>query len=90
MSFLGDLSTLVKAGFTFDQIKELQQVDKMPIAEKATETKETSKETIDYKKKFEEAEAKLKELQIEATKEDISAEDLKIDEVIKGIANRLR
>ena len=96
MSILTDLATLVKAGFTFDQIKELQQGEKIinekpeEKPEKKAEATEKPEDEIDYKAKFEEAEAKLKKLQEEASREDVSYDDLKIDEVVKGIANRLR
>lgn len=102
MGLFSDIVDLAKAGWKPSDVKAILEMDqKLETSEevqelkpvtKSEEKKETKKDSrdIDYKKKYEETEAKLAAIQIENSKEDVSKDGQpSMDEIILGIANRL-
>lgn len=96
-NIISDIATLVKAGFTMSDIKEVinatNEAPKENIPEKAeTESKkdpEPSNDEPDYKALYEKAQKDLNDLQAKNTKDDISPEPLQIDEIIKSVKSRI-
>lgn len=99
-NIISDIATLVKAGFTMADIKEViaasngtneastPTVDQKPIINDPEPSKEESNEP-DYKALYEKASKDLKDLQDSNTKENIEPEPLKIDEIIKSVKSSI-
>lgn len=101
MSIISDVATLVKAGFTIDDIKEIVNAEKAPAgdtiapAAKAQETPKTPEQEKgtepepDYKALYEKSQDDLKKAQAQNTKENIAPEPLKINDVIANIKKEI-
>lgn len=100
MSIISDVATLIKAGFTIDDIKEIAKADKAPAGDTITPpakepeapTPEPEKETEpepDYKALYEKSQDDLKKAQAQNTKENIEPEPLKINDVIANIKKEI-
>lgn len=100
-NIISDIATLIKAGFSMDDIKEVvkaanespapqpapapqAQAQQAPAADKGAE------DEPDYKTLYEQSQKQLKELQEANTKDDISPEPLKVDEIIKSVKSYIR
>ena len=100
MSIISDVATLIKAGFTIDDIKEIVKADKAPAGDTITPpakepeapTPEPEKGTEpepDYKALYEKSQDDLKKAQAQNTKENIAPEPLKINDVIANIKKEI-
>lgn len=101
MSIISDVATLVKAGFTIDDIKEIVKADKAPAGDtitppakepedkKGTEPEDNKGTEPDYKALYEKAQDDLKKAQAANTKENIEQPPVDREELFKSIKNRL-
>lgn len=98
MSIITDVATLVKAGFTIEDIKEIVKADKAPdgdtIPGKEKEPdpepdKKDPDQEPDYKALYEKSQEDLKKAQAQNTKENIAPEPLKINDVIANIKKEI-
>lgn len=104
MSIISDVATLVKAGFTVDDIKEIVKADKSPAGDtiappakepeapedkKGTEPEDKKGTEPDYKALYEKSQDDLKKAQAQNTKENIAPEPLDREALFKSIKNRL-
>lgn len=92
-NIISDIATLLKAGLTIADIKELAKVD---TAEKPAEVtapkadeKKPKEDVTDYKALYEQAQKDLKDLQEKNTRDDITPEPLQIDEIIKSVKSHI-
>lgn len=101
MSLFKDVVELAKAGWKPSDVKAIMEMDqKKPEAveevpelkpvSKSEEKKEESEESIDYKKKFEEAQAKLQKIYDENSREEVTNDEPDMDELFYSIANRMK
>lgn len=100
MSIITDVATLVKAGFTIEDIKEIVKADKAPAGD-TIPGKEKEKESDpepdkkdpdpepDYKALYEKSQEDLKKAQAANTKENIEQPPVDREELFKSIKNRL-
>ena len=105
MSIISDVATLVKAGFSLDDIKDIVKADKEgtiqkepkkepdPEPDKKDPDPEPDKKDPDpepdYKALYEKSQEDLKKAQADNTKKDIKPEPLKIDDVIANIKKEI-
>lgn len=102
MPIISDIATLVKAGFTVDDIKEIVKADKAPAGdtitppakepEASTPEAGTGKETEpepDYKALYEKAQDDLKKAQAANTQKNIEQPPVDREKLFKSIKNRL-
>ena len=98
-NIISDIATLINAGFTVNDIKEVIKASKdteapaqvqAPAPAKA-EPKADDKQDDepDYKALYEQAQKDLKDLQGQNTQDDISPEPLKVDEIIKSVKSHI-
>ena len=92
-NIISDIATLLKAGLTIADIKELAKVDS---AEKPAEVpapkadeKQPKEDATDYKALYEQTQKDLKDLQEQNTRDDITPEPLQIDEIIKSVKSHI-
>ena len=103
MSIFNDVVALAKAGWKPSDIKSIMEMDQKkeesakhedqdaelkPVS-KSEEKKEKSEESVDYKAKFEEAQAKLQKIYDENSRKEVTKEETNMDELFYSIANRL-
>ena len=99
VNIISDIATLINAGFTVNDIKEVIKASKdteapaqvqSPAPAKA-ESKADDKpdDEPDYKALYEQAQKDLKDLQGQNTQDDISPEPLKVDEIIKSVKSHI-
>lgn len=103
MSLFKDVVELAKAGWKPSDVKaildldqkkeesaknENQEIELKPVS-KSEEKKEESVESVDYKAKFEEAQAKLQKIYDENSRKEVTKEETNMDELFYSIANRI-
>lgn len=97
-NIISDIATLIKAGFSMDDIKEVvKAANESPApapqaqspAPQAQAADKSTDDEPDYKTLYEQSQKQLKELQEANTKDDISPEPLKVDEIIKSVKSHI-
>lgn len=104
MSIITDVATLVKAGFTIEDIKDIVKADREGTIQKdkkepdpkpdpkdpdpEPDSKDPDPEP-DYKALYEKSQEDLRKLQGDNTRENIQPDPVDRDELFKGIKNRL-
>lgn len=103
MSIFNDVVALAKAGWKPSDIKSIMEMDQKkeesakhedqdaelkPVS-KSEEKKEKSEESVDYKAKFEEAQAKLQKIYDENSRKEVNPDEPNIDYIISDIASKL-
>ena len=91
-NIISDIATLLKAGLTIADIKELAKVDSAEKPAGVTAPKADEKpaeDAKDYKALYEQAQKDLKDLQEQNTRDDITPEPLQIDEIIKSVKSHI-
>ena len=91
-NIISDIATLLKAGLTIADIKELAKVDSAEKPAEVTAPKADEKpaeDAKDYKALYEQAQKDLKDLQEQNTRDDITPEPLQIDEIIKSVKSHI-
>ena len=103
MSLFKDVVELAKAGWKPSDVKaildldqkkeesaknENQEIEMKPVS-KSEEKKEKSEESVDYKAKFEEAQAKLQKIYDENSREEVTTDEPTIDYIVSEIASKL-
>lgn len=95
-NIISDIATLIKAGFSMDDIKEVvKAANESPApapqapAPQAQAADKGADDTPDYKALYEQSQKQLKDLQEANTKDDISPEPLKVDEIIKSVKSHI-
>lgn len=103
MSLFNDVVSLAKAGWKPSDVKaildldqkkeesaknENQEIELKPVS-KSEEKKEKSEESVDYKAKFEEAQAKLQKIYDENSRKEVNPDEPNIDYIISDIASKL-
>ena len=99
-NIISDIATLIKAGFSMDDIKEVvkaanespapqEQAQQAPAPLQAPAADKGAEDEPDYKTLYEQSQKQLKELQEANTKDDISPEPLKVDEIIKSVKSHI-
>lgn len=102
MSIFNDVVALAKAGWKPSDIKSIMEMDQkkeesakhedqeiMQPVSKSEEKKEKSEESVDYKAKFEEAQAKLQKIYDENSRKEVNPDEPNIDYIISDIASKL-
>lgn len=104
MSIFNDVVALAKAGWKPSDIKSIMEMDQKkeesakhedqdvelkPVS-KSEEKKEKSEESVDYKAKFEEAQAKLQKIYDENSRKEVTTDEPNIDYIISDIASRIK
>ena len=105
MSIFNDVVALAKAGWKPSDVKEIMDRDprymqkddigpeevniELKPVSKSEEKKEKSEESVDYKAKYEEAQAKLQKIYDENSRKEVTKEETNMDELFYSIANRL-
>ena len=80
MSIFNDVVALAKAGWKPSDIKSIMEMD---------QKKEKKEESVDYKAKFEEAQAKLQKIYDENSRKEVNPDEPNIDYIISDIASKL-
>ena len=103
MSIFNDVVALAKAGWKPSDIKSIMEMDQKkeesakhedqdtelkPVS-KSEEKKGKSEESVDYKAKFEEAQAKLQKIYDENSRKEVNPDEPNIDYIISDIASKL-
>lgn len=103
MNLFKDVVELAKAGWKpsdvmaildLDQKKEEsaknenQEIELKPVS-KSEEKKEEIVESVDYKAKFEEAQAKLQKIYDENSRKEVTSDEPNIDYIVSDIASKL-
>lgn len=103
MSIFNDVVALAKAGWKPSDIKSIMEMDQKkeesakhedqdaelkPVS-KSEEKKEKSVESVDYKAKYEEAQAKLQKIYDENSRKEVNPDEPNIDYIISDIASKL-
>lgn len=103
MSLFNDVVSLAKAGWKPSDVKvildldqkkeesaknENQEIELNPKS-KSEEKKEEIVEPIDYKAKFEEAQAKLQKIYDENSRKEVTTDEPNIDYIVSEIASKL-
>jgi len=103
MSLFNDIAALAKAGWKPSDVKAIMEMEQKkeesakhenqdaelkPVS-KSEEKKEKSEESVDYKAKYEEAQAKLQKIYDENSRKEVTKEETNMDELFYSIANRL-
>lgn len=100
MSLFKDVVELAKAGWKPSDVKAIMEMDQKkeePVKEvvmqpvsKSEEKKESAKEeSVDYKAKFEEAQAKLQKIYDENSRKEVITDEPTIDYIVSEIASKL-
>lgn len=104
MSIFNDVVALAKAGWKPSDIKSIMEMDQKkedpaknenqdvelkPVS-KSEEKKEKSEESVDYKAKFEEAQAKLQKIYDENSRKEVTTDEPTIDYIVSEIASRIK
>ena len=95
MSIITDVATLVKAGFTIEDIKDIVKADKegtIRKGEKDPDPEPDGKDPDpepDYKALYEKSQEDLKKLQGNNTRQNIQPDPVDREELFKSIKNRL-
>lgn len=99
MSIFNDVVSLAKAGWKPSDVKAILEMDQkkdpepekelQPVS-KSEEKKEKSEESVDYKAKFEEAQAKLQKIYDENSRKEVTPDEPDMYEIISGIASRIK
>ena len=104
MSIFNDVVALAKAGWKPSDIKAIMEMDQKkeesakhedqdaelkPVS-KSEEKKEKSEESVDYKAKYEEAQAKLQKIYDENSRKEVTTDEPTIDYVVSEIASRIK
>lgn len=98
MSIFNDVVSLAKAGWKPSDVKAILEMDQkkdpepekelQPVS-KSEEKKEKSEESVDYKAKFEEAQAKLQKIYDENSRKEVTTDEPNIDYIVSDIASKL-
>ena len=106
-NIISDIATLIKAGFSMDDIKEVvkaanespapqaqspvqpEPAQQSPVQPEPAQQAPAADDTPDYKALYEQSQKQLKDLQEANTKDDISPEPLKVDEIIKSVKSHI-
>lgn len=96
-NIISDIATLIKAGFSMDDIKEVVKAanespasqEQAPVQPAPAQQAPAADDTPDYKALYEQSQKQLKDLQEANTKDDISPEPLKVDEIIKSVKSHI-
>ena len=102
MSLFNDVVALAKAGWKPSDVKAILDLDQKkeesaknenqeilkPVS-KSEEKKEKSEESVDYKAKFEEAQAKLQKIYDENSRKEVNTDEPNIDYIVSDIASKL-
>lgn len=102
MSLFNDVVSLAKAGWKPSDVKAILDLDQKkeesaknenqeilkPVS-KSEEKKEEIVESVDYKAKFEEAQAKLQKIYDENSREEVTTDEPNIDYIVSEIASKL-
>lgn len=96
-NIISDIATLIKAGFSMDDIKEVVKAANESPAPQAQSPEQpapvqqapAADDTPDYKALYEQSQKQLKDLQEANTKGDMSPEPLKVDEIIKSVKSHI-
>lgn len=96
-NIISDIATLIKAGFSMDDIKEVVKAANESPAPQAQSPAQpapaqqapAADDTPDYKALYEQSQKQLKDLQEANTKGDMSPEPLKVDEIIKSVKSHI-
>lgn len=98
MSIFNDVVSLAKAGWKPSDVKAILEMDQkkdpepekelQPVS-KSEEKKEKSEESVDYKAKFEEAQAKLQKIYDENSRKEVIPDEPSIDYIVSDIASKL-
>ena len=104
MSLFKDVVELAKAGWKPSDVKaildldqkkeesaknENQEIEMKPVSKSEEKKESASVESVDYKTKFEEAQAKLQKIYDENSRKEVTKEETNMDELFYSIANRL-
>lgn len=103
MSLFNDVVALAKAGWKPSDVKAIMEMDQkkeesaknenqeneLKPKSKSEEKKEKDEESIDYKKKFEEAQAKLQKIYDDNSREEVTPDEPNIDYIVSDIASKL-
>ena len=95
MSIITDVATLVKAGFTIEDIKDIVKADKEGTIQKDKKDpdpepdKKDPDSEPDYKALYEKSQEDLKKLQGDNTRKNIQPDPVDREELFKSIKNRL-
>lgn len=97
MNIINDIATLVRAGFTVSDIKEVvnaansseQPAVSQSVPAPAPAPADNKGDDIDYKALYEQSQKELNDLQQANTRDDISPEPLKVDEIIKSVKSHI-
>lgn len=100
MSLFKDVVELAKAGWKPSDVKAIMEMDQkkeepakevvMQPVSKSEEKKEKIEESVDYKAKFEEAQAKLQKIYDENSRKEVTNDEPDMDELFYSIANRMK
>lgn len=104
MSIFNDVVSLAKAGWKPSDVKDILEMDQkkeesaknenqetdLKPKSKSEEKKEKDGESIDYKAKFEEAQAKLQKIYDENSRKEVDPDEPDMYEIISGIASRIK
>lgn len=103
MSLFNDVVALAKAGWKPSDIKSIMEMDQKkeesskhedkdaelkPVS-KSEEKKEKKEESVDYKAKYEEAQAKLQKIYDENSRKEVIPDEPSIDYIVSDIASKL-
>lgn len=97
-NIISDIATLIKAGFSMDDIKEVvKAANESPApapqaqapAPQAQAADKGAEDEPDYKALYEQSQKELNDLQQANTRDDISPEPLKVDEIIKSVKSHI-
>lgn len=99
MSLFKDVVELAKAGWKPSDVKSIMEMDQkkeepakeevMQPVSKSEEKKEKNEESVDYKAKFEEAQAKLQKIYDENSRKEVTPDEPNIDYIVSNIASKL-
>lgn len=105
MSLFNDVVALAKAGWKPSDVKEIMDRDpkymqkedigpeevniELKPVSKSEEKKEKKEESVDYKAKFEEAQAKLQKIYDENSRKEVTPDEPNIDYIVSEIASKL-
>ena len=103
MSLFNDIAALAKAGWKPSDVKAIMEMEQKkeesakhenqdaelkPVS-KSEEKKEKSEESVDYKAKYEEAQAKLQKIYDENSRKEVIPDEPDIDYIVSDIASKL-
>lgn len=102
MSLFNDIAALAKAGWKPSDVKAIMELEQkkeesakhedqeiMQPVSKSEEKKEKKEESVDYKAKYEEAQAKLQKIYDENSRKEVITDEPSIDYIVSDIASKL-